>query len=192
MTVVPLRCANIASPYSTAARITSRYYPNVSQRRLKAKIVNFTLHIRSDSLSDRIIRPLTNEHPASPELRSINHTISAPLHLNPLAVSIETKTSDAGHQKARAQLALWASAHLTRLAEFVVFADRGGQPDMPTLPLVCVVGSRWFLYFICRQRDSDTRFGEHVLGDTASLISIFKLIASLRRITKWVDSSFLP
>ncbi|EOD47902.1 hypothetical protein UCRNP2_5351 [Neofusicoccum parvum UCRNP2] len=153
----------------------------------ESKLVDYCIFLRCPQLEPALLAALSAEQPLSVP-QSANHTALVPLRYQPIAVSIETKTPSGNDDYARAQLAVWGSAHLERLRRL----RRGARP--PTLPLLLVSGVDWDLYFVRAADDGPAggvqMLGSHRLGDTKSVVSIYKLLAGLRALARWAETEY--
>lgn len=123
-----------------------------------------------------------------PGERAVNQSTYGPLTLRPLGVSIAARTcADAAEGWAR--LALWTAAGLTHMRAWQSSLLRPPIPGMPTaLPVVLVTEHIWRLSFVCDRGDRFEFLHELVVGNTASLIGVYKLLAVLRVLTRWMDT----
>jgi len=126
---------------STTACVVPRLVPrHINGDILASKIVDYTINLEpSDEMEDMILRMLKNQ---PHDLRTINQTMCSYVRYLPIAVSIETKMQDGSEQEAKVQLVMWAAAQFNRLRMLSCTV-------LPTLPLLYVSGSLWFLYFAC-------------------------------------------
>lgn len=155
---------------------------------VEGKMVDYAISLTSLDLEEKIISALESESSAT--ALSINHTFYTPLRSSPIAISIETKTPDRTRGEAKAQLAVWGTAHLERLRRFL--EARKSPVDLPTLPLVHIAGVHWWLYYI--RMDPKTgvtkMFGRYYLGDTKSLVDVYKLLCVIRCFAKWAVGAY--
>lgn len=153
-------------------------------------MVDYAIHLDPTAdMTARIKAALATEATA-PGLRSVNHTLYEVLRHSPIAVSIETKTPAGNEDRGKAQLAVWGTAHLERLRRLRDCLGR--HVRLPTLPLVYVEGLHWWLEFIAVDAATGafTVFGRHYLGDTKSLVDIYRLVCCIRALAGWADTSF--
>lgn len=152
----------------------------------QSKMVDFAmvLDTRSDKLlAKRVYAKLRHE-----ELTAINHTPAEHVRFSPIAVSIETKRAAVEEDVANAQLAVWVSAHFRWLQRL---ANAGSM--LPTLPLVMVQGHEWKLMLAELQDDSEISIFRHLsLGSTRSVLGVYQLVASLRRLAEWTKDAYRP
>ncbi|KAF2137700.1 uncharacterized protein K452DRAFT_257171 [Aplosporella prunicola CBS 121167] len=106
----------------------------------------------------------------------------------PFTVSIETKRA-AGEDKAHVQLAVWVWAQFARLRQLAPAAK-----SWPVLPLVVVQGYEWRLLFAEVVDDGCAiRILQYVvLGATDIVLRAYQLVASLRRLARWVKDEYRP
>lgn len=152
----------------------------------QSKMVDFAivLDTRSDKLlAKRVYAKLRHE-----DLTAINHTPAEHVRFSPIAVSIETKRAAIEEDVANAQLAVWVSAHFRWLRRLSDTAS-----TLPTLPLVMVQGHEWKLMLAELQDDSEIRIFRHLsLGTTRSVLGVYQLVASLRRLAEWAKDAYRP
>lgn len=157
---------------------------------LQSKMVDYAIYLeQTEDMRDRARQALAKEAHSRPPTDvpwSVNHTTYPPLRSRPIAVSIETKTPSGKYDEAVAQLAIWGAAHLARLNRLVPPGT-----SLPTLPLVLVSGTEWNLYFISLDVSANKNkiFGSFCLGDTKSLLGVYRLLQSARLLADWADSS---
>ncbi|KAL1614351.1 hypothetical protein SLS56_012128 [Neofusicoccum ribis] len=127
---------------------------------------------------------------------TINHTAQAHLRYQPIVISIETKRSGEGKTQADKQLLIWVSAHITRLRQLLRTSTQSGSKKIPALPLVLVQGHDWKLYMAkVGDNASERRLDvvqEMAIGSTASILGIYTLISSLRRLAEWAEKEYRP
>lgn len=122
---------------------------------------------------------------APPDERSVNQSTYMPLTLRPLGVSIETKAS-ASVAEGRVQLGLWTAAWFARMQAWVSAKPAKGMPT--AMPVVLVSESYWTLSFVC-DRGTEFEFVYEIpIGDTRSLVGLYKLLAVLRVLVQWMDT----
>jgi len=67
---------------------------------------------------------------------------------------------------------------------------------IPPLPVVRVVGHDWYLswaYGEWEETELRMKFvGELIVGNTRSVVGMYKILAVLRRLATWVDNEFEP
>jgi hypothetical protein len=186
---------------STTARIVPSLVPRrVSGDILGLKLVNYTINLLPDKKIDSVIRLLLQNQPAN--LETINQTMYNPVRCQPIAISIETKTPDAPEQDAEVQLGVWVAAHFNRLRML-----SQEDPVSLTLPLLYVSGAQWFLLFASDSAEQIVCYfliclacqlltfqqellGKLLIGDTATAVGCYKLLATLRCLCGWVTTTF--
>ena len=129
------------------------------------------------------------------QLFTINQSSYGPLCHRPLAVSIETKASSGSEDDAKDQLLAWTSAWLTRMRRLldprsVGLADKDVIMGKLSFPVIIVQCNLWRLYLVQDTADAVTMYNTVPLGDTHSILGIYKLLASLRRLTDWARGPF--
>ncbi|KAJ8133200.1 hypothetical protein O1611_g417 [Lasiodiplodia mahajangana] len=141
--------------------------------------------------------------------RHVNQTACRPIQERIIAVSIEAKTESSGVDPL-IQLGLWTAAWYKRM-RFLrrelfavqvagmkgIIDERGLQQlreqerkkRLITVPVITVVGHQWDIYFAMFD-ESITMHGPVELGSTRTLMQIYALVASLRAIETWVQTTF--
>ncbi|KAH7009297.1 uncharacterized protein B0I36DRAFT_402404, partial [Microdochium trichocladiopsis] len=113
---------------------------------------------------------------------TINQSGYFPIHDRPLAISIETKTPEAGEGGALAQLAVWISCGHRRVPETL---------RLPSLPFLRVVGHAWTLGFAIDMGDKIALVDfPHEIGHTRTIVGAYRLLANLRRVVEWADGPY--
>ncbi|KAL8419961.1 hypothetical protein RB594_002929 [Gaeumannomyces avenae] len=118
--------------------------------------------------------------------QSVNQSTYMPLTLRPLGVSIETKVSTSTAE-GRVQLGLWTAAWFARMQEWI--SIKPAAKGIPTaMPVILVFEHRWELSFVCDRGVKFEFIGEVLIGDTRSLVGLYKLLAVLRVLVQWMDT----
>ncbi|KAK0622143.1 hypothetical protein DIS24_g11358 [Lasiodiplodia hormozganensis] len=152
----------------------------------QSKMVDFAVVL--DTRSDKDLAKIVRAKLRQEELSSINHTPAEHVRFSPIAVSIETKRAAIEEDVANAQLAVWVSAHFRWLQRL----SNGGSA-LPTLPLIIVQGHEWKLMLAELEDDSEIRIFRHLsLGTTRSVLGVYQLAASLRRLAGWAKDTYRP
>ncbi|KAF4534189.1 uncharacterized protein LTHEOB_12995, partial [Lasiodiplodia theobromae] len=152
----------------------------------QSKMVDFAVVL--DTRSDKDLAKIVRAKLRQEELSSINHTPAEHVQFSPIAVSIETKRAAIEEDVANAQLAVWVSAHFRWLQRL----SNGGSA-LPTLPLIIVQGHEWKLMLAELEDDSEIRIFRHLsLGTTRSVLGVYQLAASLRRLAGWAKDTYRP
>lgn len=176
-----IRCYDVSS-----ARISdSSLLPSIAANatNMQSKKVDYALVIKPDvSLAARIKRKL-NTPPAK---LSINHTAAQYISFKPMAISMETKCGAVGEDEAHLQLGTWAHAHFARLLQLV---PKGTK--MPMLPLVKIQCHEWKLMIAEQIEDNKiVIWTQEALGGTQKVSEIYKLVAGIRRLARWIDEVY--
>ena len=129
------------------------------------------------------------------QLRTVNQSVSTSLILQPSALPIETKASSGNELEAKVQLQSWTFAWLARMRRFLhlrLLQPRDQDAIMAKLsfPVIIVSCSSWHLYLFCDTPDAVVMYKVVDLGDTLSVLGIYKLLASLRRLADWAKGPF--
>ena len=143
-----------------------------------------------DSPQSRAIEGLCRWLPG----QSINHTDWADLTKYPIAVSIETKGPSIGYETALLQVATWHSAQWRSLHWAQHGADVSSRSqEMEFLPGIVVMQHHWWLVATALNDDQKAQTFERVLlGDTESILGIYKLTMALQRLIQWVRDEHWP
>ncbi|RDW63671.1 hypothetical protein BP6252_11216 [Coleophoma cylindrospora] len=164
---------------ATAAKINDPSLVN-----LQSKMVDFCITTQPDGMYPHVIRRVQ-----SLGLNSINQTEADYFRYTPIAVSIETKRAAIDEDNATAQLSIWIGAQFMMLARLVP-----PNKALPPMILVMVQGHEWKMLFA--EYSSFPRgiqiMQSQSLGQTSSILGICKVIASLRRIAKYVADVYTP
>ncbi|KAK1063670.1 hypothetical protein LTR74_009282 [Friedmanniomyces endolithicus] len=208
---------DIRSHNVTTARPFPEFMPRSGSGQPVLKVVDYTVNFEpSPADQDRIITLLRQE---PQPLSSIVQTPYHPVRFKPAAFSIETKV-DGGEQYARIQLGLWAAAHYLRLERLLQQDDdyAGSMAKLPTHPLLVANSHAWSLHFACQRRSINSGQNYHSasslgggvasqgdvnrevqiidaaleLGNTQTLVGVYKLVASLRCLADWSRDEMWP
>ncbi|KLU90453.1 hypothetical protein MAPG_10307 [Magnaporthiopsis poae ATCC 64411] len=119
-------------------------------------------------------------------VQPINHSAYTPLLNRPIGVSIETKNTGRNLETAQVRLSLWAVAWLRRMEAL------GNGARVPlAMPVIQVVGHIWKLSFVCDLGEHYETFEDGIaIGSTDSLVQLYKLLAVLRILIRWMDTEF--
>ncbi|KAK5651305.1 hypothetical protein OQA88_12649 [Cercophora sp. LCS_1] len=178
----------------TAASILPSFLPRVQlgpaslvEAVSQAKMVDYAL----------VLQPITDPTDSPPTayqtlLRSLpidqyalSQTDYGPLRHFPAPVVLETKADSGDLGEAKAQLGVWAAAWFQRMR--LLFPQ--DYQTMP-VPLLIARAEAWTVYYACEREDGISIYGPVVIGDTLTLASIYKLLASLKAIGRWVATEF--
>ncbi|KAK2779918.1 hypothetical protein FQN52_002316 [Onygenales sp. PD_12] len=129
---------------------------------------------------------------------------------------IEVKSPDGSYYGASVQLAIWLAAGLQKLTELRELADSVASPSSvsvgigaPTDPLtnepsdsvdphppylgIAVVGHSWYVHMGSKEADGTVIiYGPILIGDTTNRWGVIRLLAALRVIRDWGETSWLP
>ena len=174
----------------TRAPINKPYLSrHISGVDMQSKMVDFCICLAGDDIVAASQRRLKT----ASDSNSINHTSYQPIRDRPIAISIETKTLEGSSQEAKAQLSIWASAHLKRLRSLAGKSSAKTSHAVGiTLPVLSTSGGDWTLLFV-----KDGISGVEVIetlsvGNTKSLVGSYKLVSVLRQLGLWVQTTFRP
>ncbi|TLS21184.1 uncharacterized protein PpBr36_10654, partial [Pyricularia pennisetigena] len=134
-------------------------------------------------------------HAIRKHTRMVNHTSVDDFLEQPIGISIETKVSQTLSNQGRLQLGNWSASLLYRWSQLPSLCtdschkpeDHVAPPMVKALPIVLITGHFWEAYFFCDEGDNYQMYGPIDLGNTRSLKEIYKLLASLRVLVRWVD-----
>lgn len=147
------------------------------------KIVDFALVIENLEYECRErLRDKTKQY-------SISYSDAEHLRCSPIAISIETKTAGGIEEEARAQLGTWVHAHFKRLENL---SERPVNTPLPTLPLIMVQGHEWRLMFAEKPEDEIYIYQSVSLGETASILGIYQIIASMSKLAAYANDVYRP
>ncbi|EXL64302.1 hypothetical protein FOPG_19431 [Fusarium oxysporum f. sp. conglutinans race 2 54008] len=117
------------------------------------------------------------------ESQFINQSVYAPLRFAPIACNIETKTPTSANQ-GKLQLSVWTASWFKRMSELVP------AEKMPTIPLIHIVGHEWHISFASFHGSHIEIAEELSIGDTRTLLGLYQLVASLRRLGDWIETTY--
>ncbi|RTE73158.1 hypothetical protein BHE90_012427 [Fusarium euwallaceae] len=117
------------------------------------------------------------------DVQFVNQSSYAPLQYAPIACNIETKTATSSNQ-GKLQLSVWTAAWFKRMTELLPHAK------MPTIPLIHVVGHEWHISFASFHGSHIEVAEELSIGDTRTLLGLYQLVASLRRLGDWIETTY--
>ncbi|EXA29073.1 hypothetical protein FOVG_19391 [Fusarium oxysporum f. sp. pisi HDV247] len=170
--------------YCPAAQIVSAFKPQGAS----SQHIDFCVHIRPEVLSDEqlAIDAVCIDRPNG----TINHVDSGNLSKNPIVISIETKKHGEGFTKAVNQMATWHSAQWRSLC----FGRCGGKAlsRIEFLPGIIVQGHTWMFVATVRRNERPILFHQMPLGDTETMMGIFKLLLSLQYLRDWAENTYWP
>ena len=172
----------------TTARISDKsLVPSAAAVPIQSKLVDYAMIIDSSRVfQSRIIAKLSTRRDFN---LTINATAAEWFRFKPIAVSIETKRGAISQDEAYLQLGIWTAAHFAKLRQLM----QDSCAALPVLPVLFVQGHEWKL--ILAIMTSESRLEMHAylsLGETGSLAGIYRVLASLRRLSKWIDEQYRP
>ncbi|KAH7123388.1 hypothetical protein B0J13DRAFT_566540 [Dactylonectria estremocensis] len=186
----------------TTARIASPFLPptNIPGSSVESKMIDFVLVLALDGVSSdsdkRLDESIQKKIWSQPRDRQfINQTPYPPLQFRTIAVSIETKAAGSA-EEGRLQLGVWTAAWHQRMNDFFnsdsakTRDSAQRQRTIVTLPLLLSVEHNWKLFFACDRGDRLEVVGEMSVGDTNTLIGLYTIVAVVRELANWVDSTF--
>lgn len=154
-------------------------------------MVDFALVLRPEPALERNITECIYTQ-SQPDW-SVNHSRYGELVFNPLGVSIETKIHE-GPGHSLTHLGVWTAAWFQRAQNWVdLYHPECSRSDFGMLgavPVVSVFRHSWNLYFVCDRGASFGFLGPVSMGTTQDLVGLYKLLAVLRELVRWVDVDF--
>lgn len=205
--------------YRTVARPEASLVPkDVGGDAFDSKLVDYSINLITHSHEDQhsgnpqqqkstnelsdTIRKLLSRLPQNRKM--INQTFYPPVRFSPAGVTIETKANSS--IDGRAQLSIWIGAWIEQMHYLRTVA---AHPDMkPTalekelerqskqplgihIPLILVAGSIWKLYLALDTAEGIIISSMFTIGDTSSVLGVYRLVKSLRILAGWVAGPFL-
>lgn len=117
------------------------------------------------------------------EAQFINQSVYAPFRFAPIACNIETKTATSANQ-GKLQLSVWTASWFKRISKTIP------SGKMPTIPLIHVIGHKWHISFASLHGDHIEIAEELSIGDTMTLLGLYQLVASSRRLGDWIQTMY--
>ncbi|UPL02763.1 hypothetical protein LCI18_013697 [Fusarium solani-melongenae] len=150
--------------YCTSAQIIHAYKP----KNAPSKMVDFCIIVRPGDDTDEqdMIENLCCQRPG----QTINHTDWGNLCKNPVAMSIETKRHGENWDTAVLQL-----AGFHRL-----------------LPGIIIQGHDWLFVATIMRNNKATMYHSISIGDTKTVLGIYKLVISLQYLQQWIERTYWP
>ncbi|RSL71283.1 hypothetical protein CEP53_001562 [Fusarium sp. AF-6] len=156
---------------------------------MQSKMIDFCICLAGDD----IVAASQSRLMTASDSNSINHTSYQPIRDRPIAISIETKTLEGSSQEAKAQLSIWASAHLKRLRSLAGKSSTKTTHAVGiTLPVLSTSGGDWTLLFVKDGINGVEGIETISVGNTKSLVGSYKLMSVLRQLGIWVQATFRP
>lgn len=160
---------------------------------------------RRDYLTSLVDRFLDAQ--AAPE-RWINNFAYVPLRKLPAAVFIETKSAAGRSEDGFIQLAICVAGWHRRMRALLAQAGANGGttggatvggPTVLSVPVIMVLEGNWDVLFAVDGRGLEGRVDEIQvvgpairLGNTYSIVGMYRLLAGLRAVANWMDAFFRP
>ncbi|GKU09698.1 unnamed protein product [Fusarium langsethiae] len=183
-----------------SAKIAAPFLPTANGKAtvVESKMVDFTLLLwlnkgrphssphdppHSEADGQLIAGIATHIWNQPPEAQFVNQSIYAPLQFAPIACSIETKNPTSPNQ-GKLQLSVWTAAWFKRISELLP------NHKPPTIPLIHVVGHEWHISFASFHGTHIEVAEELAIGDTRTIIGLYQLIASLRKLGDWIETQY--
>jgi hypothetical protein len=207
---------HVVAPVSLA-HVPPKAYLLPAGNQIRKKMVDLGLVIQPHHASD-LARFYHGR--SFPEFRdgddctSWNPSIAEQIASTPLVISVETKRAEEKGAEAALQLGTWGTAQLRRLLELRQSAHASpssspaaGPPTSTVvgridLPQIKIQGASWSLMLLGgeydpRAADVDdslrvTLYAGHLLGDVTTYTGFFKVLACLRMMIEWTQTSYRP
>ena len=149
-------------------------------------MVDYSMILLPDEVTHQAILQVLRDLPEDEQ--NINQTRSAPVKYRPITVNIEVKVPGGGKNEAMVQLAVWAAAQMEKLNAL------SGKLVPIGIPLVSVEGHDWRLYNTYQKGDgevvSQRVWGNDLIGDSSSILGIFKIIAAIQMLAQWSHTEY--
>ncbi|KAJ4248147.1 hypothetical protein NW762_012917 [Fusarium torreyae] len=185
---------------STSARIAPSFLPTTNGKAtvIESKMIDFTLLLWLNKGSPRsthhdpqplepdgrLMAGIANKVWAEQrDIQFVNQTSYAPLQFAPIACNIETKIPTSSNQ-GKLQLAVWTAAWFKRITALYPAVKT------PTIPLIHVVGHEWHISFASFHGSHIEIAEKLAIGDTETLLGLYQLVASLRRLGDWIETTY--
>ncbi|GAP86802.1 hypothetical protein SAMD00023353_2100730 [Rosellinia necatrix] len=120
---------------------------------------------------------------------SFNQSSYSPLCNMPSGIFIGTKVNTQKSTEAKAQLGMWLASWYGRVFEFPNIGPDVLPP--PVLPILLVQAGTWELHFAFDAGSHYDVCGCVSIGSTNSLDGVYRLLAVLRILAKWMETDFL-
>ncbi|RMJ19133.1 hypothetical protein CDV36_001192 [Fusarium kuroshium] len=131
------------------------------------------------------------------------------LQLRPIVLGIETKEPSQSFSAAEVQMGVWHTAQWAFLRRTIsMLSGSTGEmlcddecedqaekalSELAFIPGIIVHGHRWF--FVLSTRGESKKmllWTEYEFGDTLSIRGIYQVVAELRVLTSWAETTFMP
>ncbi|KAL1615674.1 hypothetical protein SLS56_011733 [Neofusicoccum ribis] len=126
---------------------------------------------------------------------SINYVGQDHVRKLPITAIIETKKAMGIEDTAFDQLQYCVLAHFVRLRQLMMATKNGDAHDtskLPTIPLILVYGHEW-KFMLAQAMKSRLRIYHGIqIGTTESMVGIYQLMASIRRLSRWLNEVYRP
>lgn len=160
--------------------------PQTGDRYSESRLVDFAVNLVPQSVSNDSLSEWLRSQPNN--LRTVNQSLYASLCRHPTMISVEVKANGT-EEEAWVQIGIWLSAWHERVGQ--LGEDEGHR--VITLPVIIVLNHYWHPYFAVDK-------GSHIeilqftesMGDTLSLVKVYRILAVLRRLGEWGLETFEP
>ncbi|KAL2669756.1 hypothetical protein Neosp_015201 [[Neocosmospora] mangrovei] len=167
--------------YCTSAQIIHTFKP----KNAPSKMVDFCIIVRpgEDTEEQDMIENLCYNRPG----QTINHTGWGNLCKDPVAMSIETKRHGENWDTAVLQLGTWHSAQWRSLDW-----GRSKRVSIDFLPGIIIQGHDWLFVATIMRNDKAIMYHSISIGDTKTVLGIYKLVISLQYLQQWIEQTYWP
>lgn len=176
---------------TTAKVFDKDLLPKVSGQSSKNKLVDFAIIVRpqeSSPLEDSIERKCD-----SVPSKTINQTDVSYIRNKPIAISIEVKRPAGNEDVSVVELQTWVTTHFNML-KVLLCSNNTLSAELPILPLIQIQGHVWNLWIAEYKHESNQIIIHRriPLGSTDRIVGIYQIIASVRRLARWVAEEYQP
>ncbi len=169
----------------TSARISdASLLHNLAGETMQGKMIDYALLVhRNTGLQSKIV-----EKCIATNVRGITQTMAEYARFIPLRVNIKTERGAINENKVHIQLALWTFAQVKKLKPLM----KEGSTIL-VLPILKIQGNNWRFMLGEEIRDGEIVILSNIrVGMTDSILGIFQIIASVRRLARWMSTVFIP
>ncbi|KAF4470686.1 hypothetical protein FALBO_2400 [Fusarium albosuccineum] len=188
---------------------TARPHKALLPKSIGVKMIDYCIFAhpsRGDASMENWLKALSRETMTL----SVNHIVDVPrLQLRPIVTSIETKEPSQSFNVAEVQMGVWHATQwaflrctmlsLLRSASDAATDDECEQhaekalSELAFIPGIIVHGHRWFFVLSTRGDDGKMLFWtEYEFGSTLSTRGIYQIVAGLRLLGSWAETTFMP
>ncbi|KAF4943073.1 hypothetical protein FSARC_15065, partial [Fusarium sarcochroum] len=170
----------------TTGKIIREYLPAATQ----AKMVDFCIYL--DPKNDPAALKATENARSILPCGYLNHTDCHSLRKRPIALSIETKSSESTSAgSAELQIGTWHGAQW-RFLEDLVTRNGGSLDELPFLPAIVVQGHDWSLAATTREGQRTILWLPSKFASTEDVVGVYKVALGVQQLCRWVDDVYWP